>query len=207
MQQERQLAELEAEPELGSVCENCARSPPTPAWRVPDQADLRQDNPYTLRRSVNEVAVFFAATDHGKSVSDLTRQDVVIQDAGRPPRGSDPLSQRVSTAVASWPGHRYQRFDHEGICLRAEGRCLVSTKITNRQARHGFRRGLCKRRTAGSGFHRQTAQALRPASINCLPEAGPLYGMRSSLRQTKLASIAEEKPSAKIVVRNQRWGR
>jgi VWFA-related protein len=36
---------------------------------------------------VNEVAVFFAATDHGKSVSDLTRQDVVIQDAGGPPAG------------------------------------------------------------------------------------------------------------------------
>jgi VWFA-related protein len=38
-----------------------------------------------LRSSVNEVAVFFAATDHGKSVSDLSQENVVIRDDGQPP--------------------------------------------------------------------------------------------------------------------------
>ncbi|MGB0010178.1 MAG: tetratricopeptide repeat protein [Candidatus Sulfotelmatobacter sp.] len=83
MQQERQLAEVEAEPELGSVCDTCSESAPRAS--AAGSSHLRQDNPYILRSSVNEVAVFFAATDHGKSVSDLTQQDVVIQDAGRPP--------------------------------------------------------------------------------------------------------------------------
>jgi VWFA-related protein len=42
-------------------------------------------SPWVLRSTVNEVAVFFAATDRGKSVSDLTRQEVVIRDDGKPP--------------------------------------------------------------------------------------------------------------------------
>lgn len=35
---------------------------------------------FTLRSVVDEVAVFFAATDHGKSVPDLTRADIGIHD-------------------------------------------------------------------------------------------------------------------------------
>jgi Ca-activated chloride channel family protein len=41
--------------------------------------------PYTLRSTVNEVAVLFSATDHGKAVSDLTLRDVEVKDAGNPP--------------------------------------------------------------------------------------------------------------------------
>ena len=39
----------------------------------------------TFRASTDEVAVFFAATDHGKSVTDLTGRDVGIRDDSRPP--------------------------------------------------------------------------------------------------------------------------
>jgi len=91
IEQQRQLAEVEAEPE--SVCESCeavsagplalAVSPSIPASRT--RRSSSNIAPYTLHSTVNEVAVFFAATDHGKSVSDLTQQDVVIRDAGRPP--------------------------------------------------------------------------------------------------------------------------
>jgi Ca-activated chloride channel family protein len=42
-------------------------------------------SPWTLHSTVNEVAVFFAATDHGLAVSDLTLQDVDLRDGGRPP--------------------------------------------------------------------------------------------------------------------------
>jgi Ca-activated chloride channel homolog len=45
----------------------------------------RGSSGWVLRKSVDEVALFFAATDHGKSVSDLTRQEVGIRDDHEPP--------------------------------------------------------------------------------------------------------------------------
>jgi Ca-activated chloride channel homolog len=41
--------------------------------------------PFALRSVVDEVAVFFAATDHGKSVTDLTREEIGILDDRKPP--------------------------------------------------------------------------------------------------------------------------
>jgi VWFA-related protein len=82
IRQRRQIAEAEA------MCPGCEGAKPeesdrasprdnTPA--VPDGAGL------TLRSTVDEVAVFFAATDHGKSVTDLTRDEIGIRDDGKPP--------------------------------------------------------------------------------------------------------------------------
>ncbi len=81
--QQRQLAEVE------SACESCPETDsPRPesraSWSGAGHSGL-DIAPYMLRTTVNEVAVFFAATDHGESVTDLTRQDVQIQDAGKPP--------------------------------------------------------------------------------------------------------------------------
>ncbi len=44
-------------------------------------------NGWTLRSAVDEVELFFAATDHGKSVSDLSASDIAIRDNGNPPAG------------------------------------------------------------------------------------------------------------------------
>jgi len=44
-----------------------------------------RDGNFVLRANVNEVAVLFAATDHGKSVSDLTRADVEVRDDEKVP--------------------------------------------------------------------------------------------------------------------------
>jgi Ca-activated chloride channel homolog len=43
------------------------------------------DHGWLLRKSVDEVAVLFAATEHGKSVSDLTQQEVDLKDDHQPP--------------------------------------------------------------------------------------------------------------------------
>jgi Ca-activated chloride channel homolog len=98
IEQQRQLAEVEAQPE--SVCESCttpgsdglspntpsaSEAPPTMPPPSRERSSLSKSSPYTLRSTVNEVAVFFAATDHGKSVSDLSLNDVVIRDAGKAP--------------------------------------------------------------------------------------------------------------------------
>jgi Ca-activated chloride channel homolog len=39
----------------------------------------------TFRSAVDEVAIFFAATDHGKSASNLTIQDIQVRDDNHPP--------------------------------------------------------------------------------------------------------------------------
>lgn len=49
------------------------------------QAVGPRDGDYILHADVNEVAVLFAATDHGKSVTDLTRADVEVRDDEKPP--------------------------------------------------------------------------------------------------------------------------
>jgi VWFA-related protein len=45
----------------------------------------RAGSGYVLRSSVDEVDVFFSATDHGSSVTNLTAADIQIRDGGRPP--------------------------------------------------------------------------------------------------------------------------
>jgi Ca-activated chloride channel family protein len=92
LEEQRQVAEVESEAE--SVCETCAIPNPadplnssTPARSVISRAEHASlgSAPWVLRSTVNEVDVFFAATDHGKSVSDLTRTEVVVRDDGKPP--------------------------------------------------------------------------------------------------------------------------
>lgn len=91
-EQQRQLAEVESAPETD--CETCGAvtnaallPPDVPPNGAPSREAHRSFAPssWTLRSTVNEVAVFFAATDHGKSVSDLTRQEVAVRDDGKPP--------------------------------------------------------------------------------------------------------------------------
>jgi Ca-activated chloride channel family protein len=92
LEQQRQVAEVESDAE--SDCETCAApnpagplNPNAPARSVISRAERASlgSSPWALRSTVNEVAVFFAATDHGKSVTDLTRTEVVVRDDGKPP--------------------------------------------------------------------------------------------------------------------------
>jgi Ca-activated chloride channel homolog len=82
--QQRQLAEVENSPE---GCESCAdtNSARTASSAARSISHSPLDSAYTLRSSVDEVALFFAATDHGKSVTNLKPGDVIIRDAGKPP--------------------------------------------------------------------------------------------------------------------------
>jgi VWFA-related protein len=92
LREKNQIAEAEAEPE--STCAGCeASNSPTPteakvaSGPIPSSKSLRINSVSvtTLRASVDEVAVFFTATDHGKSVTDLTGADVGIRDDRKAP--------------------------------------------------------------------------------------------------------------------------
>ena len=81
-----QIAEAEAQPD--PVCTECgSRAPATELANAAPAAE--RSKPHfagpTFRSSVDEVAIFFAATDHGKSVTDLTASDIAMSDDQRAP--------------------------------------------------------------------------------------------------------------------------
>lgn len=73
---------------------------------------------WTMRSSVDEVDLFFAATDQGKSVSDLVPEDITIRDAGNPPaaisgfRRESQLPLRLGLVIDT-SGSIKSRFDFE----------------------------------------------------------------------------------------------
>jgi Ca-activated chloride channel homolog len=93
--EENEIAEAEAEPD--ATCAHCgggtatvepgAATPTRSAALEPSAADAHnvQAPAATLRVAVHEVAIFFAATDHGSAVTDLTESDVAIRDNSRAP--------------------------------------------------------------------------------------------------------------------------
>jgi Ca-activated chloride channel family protein len=83
--EESQIADAEAEPD--ATCVRCGggtlmsaaagSAPVAPAGSVNRSRDVAGA---TLRVAVDEVAIFFAATDHGRAVTDLGASDVSIRD-------------------------------------------------------------------------------------------------------------------------------
>jgi Ca-activated chloride channel homolog len=86
LKQQHEIAEAQA------ACEGC-EGPIAPegasAERAegsgPSEVSGDAETGYTLHADVDEVSVFFAATDHGRAVSDLKPTDVILRDANRPP--------------------------------------------------------------------------------------------------------------------------
>jgi Ca-activated chloride channel family protein len=89
LRQQKQVAEAEAKspcqacpaPQPPALIEAAVASGPNPRPQRPDRAYAA----WTLRTKVDEVALFFAATDHGKAVSDLTPAEVEVHDNRQPP--------------------------------------------------------------------------------------------------------------------------
>src|SRR5579859_982256 len=86
VKERNQIAEAEAEPE--AVCVECGKTAPIelaansgPSRERPTENHSRA----MFRASVDEVAIYFAATDHGKSVTDLRAGEVEVSDDSRPP--------------------------------------------------------------------------------------------------------------------------
>jgi VWFA-related protein len=89
------LQELEEQKQVEEAgCETCGSVPSNGPAGAHDASGANSPVPrlasrpagWTLRSSVDEVPVFFAATDRGKSITNLNEGDVQIRDAGRPPQ-------------------------------------------------------------------------------------------------------------------------
>jgi Ca-activated chloride channel family protein len=88
--EENQIAEAEAEPDAS--CVRCGGGALTaaavgaaPIAPVATKEHARDVSAATLHVAVDEVAIFFAATDHGRAVTDLGASDVEIRDNNRAP--------------------------------------------------------------------------------------------------------------------------
>jgi len=80
--EKNQIAEAETEPE--SKCTECG-SMVAVTQAVDTPAPGTGSAVTTFRAAADEVAMFFAATDHGKSATDLTVSDITLQDDSQPP--------------------------------------------------------------------------------------------------------------------------
>ena len=85
LKEKNQIAEAEAAPE--PVCASCNADQPVTALGGTAIAKARSVTPAgsVLRVAVDEVAFFFAATDHGKSVTNLDASEVKVRDDDKPP--------------------------------------------------------------------------------------------------------------------------
>jgi Ca-activated chloride channel homolog len=82
-----QIAEAESEASCSSCAPSVSPASPSPlaaSAPVPLRSRTKY-NGYTYRSSADEVTVFFTATDHGKSVTNLTLKDVGVHDNSKPP--------------------------------------------------------------------------------------------------------------------------
>ncbi len=87
-----QLADLSDHPEEAGGCDNCAEAEtsaevnPEVVASVPD-IDRSNDSAaqWTIRKVVDEVAVFFGVTSGGHAITDLELSDMKVRDDGRPP--------------------------------------------------------------------------------------------------------------------------
>jgi len=92
--EENQIAEAESEPDAdcahcgGTVMVAPAAATPSGSAGLAPAAGHVHDVPAPgalLRVAVDEVAIFFAATDHGSAVTNLTASDIAIRDNSRAP--------------------------------------------------------------------------------------------------------------------------
>jgi Ca-activated chloride channel homolog len=198
-EQRKQLAEVEAEPE--AVCEYCpeANSSGPSALRGRTAYSSSGIVPYTLHSRVNEVAIFFAATDHGKSVSDLTRQDVVVRDAGKAPvtitnfRNESQLPLRLGLVIDT-----SNSITHEFEFEQNAASSFLKKSLTGKNDLAfvvGFSNAvlLVQDFTADGGKISRGIDQLAPAGGTALWDA-------VKFASDKLAALAEEQPAAKILV-------
>jgi len=206
IEQRKQLAEVESEPEGG--CDTCSEmTSPGPrggGLSLIDSASVARQStsrisPYTLRSSVNEVAVFFSATDNGKSVSDLTQKEVVIRDAGKPPanvtgfRNESELPLRLGLVIDTSNSIKPQ-FDFE----RKAAASFLKKSLTGPKDL-AFVVGFSEVVLLVQDFTRDEA-AIATSIDQLTPDGGTALWDAVKFAADKLANLAENKPVAKMLV-------
>jgi VWFA-related protein len=195
-----QIAEAEAEPD--ATCLSCGTAVAGESG-TEGGSDLMAGSGnsagLTLRASVDEVDVFFAATDHGKSVMDLTAADVGVRDASRPPekilgfRNESQLPLRLGLVIDT-SNSVADRFSFEqGAAAK-----FLETVVTD-SSDFGFVVGVNNSVLLAQDF--TTDRTLLSRAVSQLaPGGGTALWDAVAFAADKLAGRAEDQPTARVLV-------
>jgi VWFA-related protein len=216
MQASRENAQI-AEAETESECPTCAAAE-SPAEAEGDVAAGSGPNPdardtsapetnaretkysgLTFRTSTDEVAIFFAATDHGKSVTDLTRRDVGIIDDRRAPaavtgfRNESQLPLRMGLVIDT-SASISERFKFE-----QDAAASFVQKVMTGQNDLGFVIGFANSVLLVQDFTADQ-KLISHAVGQLVPSGGTALWDAVAFAADKLASRPETQPVARILV-------
>lgn len=193
-----QIAEAEAAPE--PVCSECGKTAPVElaANSGSERAGIHHAGTM-FRSSVDEVAIFFAATDHGKSVIDLTPAEIGVSDDSRPPekilefRNQTQLPLRLGLVIDTSNSVK-DRFSFE-----QDAAAKFLDKVLTNQDDLAFVVGvnnsirLMQDFTSDPMLRSQAIRQLAPAGGTALWDA-------IAFASAKLAKHLEEQPVARVLV-------
>jgi Ca-activated chloride channel homolog len=195
--EENQIAEAEAEPSEAAAPAGSAGVAPV-ATRTATEGS--HDAPTaTLRVAVDEVAIFFAATDHGRAITDLSASDIEIRDNNRAPenivafRNESQLPLRLGLVIDS-SNSVTDRFRFE----QAAAAKFLKTVLTDKDDM-AFVVGVNNSVLMVQDF--TADQALTAHAIDQLaPGGGTALWDAVGFAAEKLASHAETQPVARMIV-------
>jgi Ca-activated chloride channel family protein len=203
--EKNQIAEAEAEPE--AKCANCGTLAPrapsetgmaSSSIRQPEKAGMKSPGS-VLRVDVDEVAVFFAATEHGKSVTDLKASDIEIRDDSKPPqaitgfRNESQLPLRLGLVIDT-SNSILDRFLFEQT---AAGKFLQT--VANGKSDLAFVVGVNNSVLLVQDFTGDQTLTSRAVS-QLAPGGGTALWDAVAFAAEKLSSHSEEQPVAKMIV-------
>jgi VWFA-related protein len=207
LREKGQIAEAEAEPQ--PVCAGCeASNSPTPvdeakvspgATASSTGHSVNSAGITTLRARVDEVALFFTATDHGKSVTGLTGADVGIRDDRKAPEAI--LGFRNEAQLPLRLGLVIDTSDSVASRFSFEQHAAVNflQKVVTSKADLAFVVGVANSILLVQDFT-SDQKMIAHAVDQLVPSGGTALWDAVAFAANKLAERAEMQPVAKVLV-------
>jgi Ca-activated chloride channel homolog len=194
--QQEELTEAEA---MCEACDQKSNTSTTTPRNVADGSAAHQESGWTLHSKVDEVAVFFVATDHGKPVRELTKGEVNVRDNGKAPasvvafRSEDQLPLRLGLVIDASESVTKRFSFEQASAAEFVRKVLVGADDL------GFAVGVSNSVLLVQDF---TSDATKiSAGINSLvPTGGTALWDAVSFAADKLAKRTETQPVARVLV-------
>ena len=168
---------------------------------LPDIPLLPSGNSWTIRKVVDEVALFFAVSSHGHMVDDLTLSQIQVRDDGRPPAKILLVFPAIEAAVcesACWSIPAVRCRTAFGFEKHAATKFLQQL-LTN-PSDLGIRGRFLEFARSCAGFHRRSRQRSKRVSHSLTNGGGTALFDAVSFACGKLAAYPEGDRVAKVLV-------
>jgi Ca-activated chloride channel family protein len=179
-----------------SMCESCQTEA---AQLLQTSSSAAGERGWTLHSNVDEVAVWFVATDHGKPIQGLTQSEVTVRDAGKPPasvtgfRTESELPLRLGLIIDTSESVA-RRFKFE----QAAASDFVQKVLTDKEDR-AFVVGVSNSVLLVQDFTSDNSK-ISDAIAAIAPAGGTALWDAVSFAADKLSSTSEAGPVAKVLV-------